>query len=343
MTTNIGTSAASYTGGRPNGAGPSPVGRVSLVWRVFAGNSVVLGVAILVLALSPATIKVPTGLDEAVVLVGGITAILLTNLVLLRRAFAPLTRLTDVMRRVEPLEPGRRIPVYGDDPEVFDLTRAFNEMLDRLEAERRDSALRSLAAQEGERRRVAQERHDEDGQTLTAIVLRLDRPSRRAPAELRGELAETREGARDSLEDVRRIAQRLRPEALEDLGLASALEALGDRLSDQDGVRIRMRLDHQVGALGPDVELVIYRVAQEAVTNALRHAQASEVLVELRRAPSMLILRVADDGIGIDGATPGWGLQGMRERALLVGGRLDVRSLTRGTEVRLQVGMEATE
>src|ERR687892_343967 len=103
-----------------------PLGHVSLAWRVFAGNSIVLGIAVLVLALSPATVKVPTQLDEAVVLVGGITAILLTNLLLLRRAFAPLSRLTELMRRVEPLEPGRRIPVYGDDPEVVDLPKAFN-------------------------------------------------------------------------------------------------------------------------------------------------------------------------------------------------------------------------
>src|ERR687892_2243691 len=162
-----------------------PLGHVSLAWRVFAGNSIVLGIAVLVLALSPATVKVPTELDEAVVLVGGITAILLTNLLLLRRAFAPLSRLTDLMRRVEPLEPGRRIPVYGDDPEVVDLTRAFNEMLDRLEAERRDSVRRSLAAQEGERRRVARELHDEVGQMLTAIVLRLNALERRSPSGLR--------------------------------------------------------------------------------------------------------------------------------------------------------------
>src|SRR5919106_5383123 len=173
-----------------------PLGHLSLAWRVFAGNSIVLGVAVLVLALSPATVKVPTELDEAVVLVGGIMAILLTNLLLLRRAFAPLARLTELMRRVEPLDPGNRIPVYGDDPEVVGLTRAFNEMLDRLEAERRDSVRRSLAAQEGDRRRVAQELPDEVGQTLTAIVLQLDRLWRSAPPQLRDELEETREEVR---------------------------------------------------------------------------------------------------------------------------------------------------
>lgn len=316
------------------------LGHLSLVWRVFAGNSVVLGIAVLVLALSPATVKVPTGLDEAVVLVGGITAMVLTNLLLLRRAFAPLSRLTELMRRVEPLEPGRRIPVYGDDPEVIDLTQGFNEMLDRLETERRDSVRRSLAAQEGERRRVAQELHDEVGQTLTAIVLQLDRLMRRAPRDLREELEEAREGARDSLRDVRRIAQRLRPEALEDLGLATALETLCHRVSDQSGLRVRAQVDRDTGDITPEMELVVYRVAQEALTNALRHARASEVLLQLRRGADALTLTVADDGLGTDGAQAGSGIQGMRERALLVGGRVVVRGLERGTEVRLQLPVE---
>src|SRR5919106_5827521 len=318
-----------------------PLGHTSLAWRVFAGNSVVLGIAVLVLALSPATVKVPTGLDEAVVLVGGITAILLTNLLLLRRAFVPLARLTELMRRVEPLDPGRRIPVYGDGPEVLDLTRAFNEMLDRLEAERRESARRSLAAQEDERRRVAQELHDEVGQTLTAIVLQLERLRRRAPEDLKNELEDVREGARGSLEDVRRIAQRLRPEALEDLGLSAALETLCDRLSEQSGIAVSAHLQRDAVSITPEMELVVYRVAQEAMTNALRHAQASNVQVELRRGNGRLTLRVLDDGVGLQRRDAGSGIQGMRERALLVGGRVHVRGLDRGTEVRLELPLAA--
>jgi two-component system sensor histidine kinase UhpB len=336
------TSPAAASGARRPGreAGASragSLGHLPLHWRVFAGNAAVLGVAVLVLALTPARVTVPTRLDEAVVLVGGITALLLTNLVLLRHAFAPLARLTELMRRVEPLDPGRRIPVYGDDAEVVELTRAFNEMLDRLEAERRDSVRRSLQAQEGERRRVAQELHDEVGQLLTAIVLRLNRLERGAPLNLRAELAEAREDARASLEDVRRIAQRLRPEALEDLGLTSALEVLCDRVAERGGIDVRTRLDADLSHVTPEIELVVYRVAQEALTNALRHAEASEVLVELRCDAGALTLRVMDDGRGVDGAPPGSGIQGMRERALLVNGRLAIRRLDRGTEVRLRL------
>jgi two-component system, NarL family, sensor histidine kinase UhpB len=342
MTTQTSATVGSTRSGKRGGQPSRALRRLSLPWRVFAGNSLVLGVAVVLLAVTPATVTVPTRLDEALVLVGGVTAILLTNLVLLRRTFAPLKRLTSLMRRVEPLEPGERIPVYGDDEDVVELTRAFNEMLDRLEAERRESARRSLEAQEGERRRVAQELHDEVGQALTAIVLQLDRVSRNAPPALRDELEEARESARDSLGDVRRIAQRLRPEVLEDLGLSNALQALCDRIAEHGDLRVRGLLSPDPGPLDPQVELVVYRVAQEALTNVLRHADAAEIVVELRRADGFLTLRVADDGVGLDHrANRGGGLQGMRERALLVGGRILVRELDPGTEVSLRLPVDS--
>jgi two-component system sensor histidine kinase UhpB len=135
----------------------------------------------------------PLVLWEAVVLVAGLAALLIVNLVSFRQVFTPLARLPELMRKVDLLQPARRIPIYGENVEVAELTRAFNDMLDRLEAERRESARRSLEALEGERRRVAQELHDEVGQALTAIVLQLDRMSRKAPTTLREELAEARE------------------------------------------------------------------------------------------------------------------------------------------------------
>jgi two-component system sensor histidine kinase UhpB len=311
---------------------------------VFLGNSIVLCIAIIILAFTPATVTIPTHLDEAVVFVGGLTAILLTNFALLRHAFAPLRRLTRMMSEVEPLKPGARIPVYGDDAEVVELTRAFNTMLERLEDERRYSARRSIEAQEGERRRVAQELHDEVGQTLTAIVLHLDRLSRRAPSELETELNETRESARESLEDVRRIAQQLRPETLEDLGLSNALQALCDRVAEHGHIRVDAEVDGVEAALAPESELVVYRVAQEALTNVLRHANAAQIVVELQRREADLLLRVADDGIGLDpNARPRGGLQGMRERALLVGGRVSVAAVNGGTEVTLRVPVDEAQ
>lgn len=314
----------------------------SLLTRVFVTNAAVLATAVLILALSPVTVSKPLSLGEAVVLVAGLTVLLIVNLVVFRRAFSPLVRLTEIMSRIDLLAPGRRVPVEAGDVEVANLALAFNEMLDRLESERRQSAHRSLVAQEGERRRVAQELHDEIGQSLTAVVLQLERIERAAPGELRDELAEVRELARGSLDEARHIAQRLRPEALDELGLQSALAALADRVADQGGLRVVRRLDSSLPPLTPEAELVIYRVAQEGLTNVLRHAGASEAVVVLRGGPQGVSLRVGDDGRGLDGAEPGAGFQGMRERALLVRARIEFRSKPEGgAEIRLDVPAEA--
>jgi two-component system sensor histidine kinase UhpB len=312
-----------------------------LLVRIFLTNAAVLTAAVLVLALSPATVSSPVLLWEAVVLVAGVTAVLIVNLAILRRAFESLGRLTELMRSVEPLRPGVRIPVYGHDREVKTLTAAFNEMLARLEGERRESVGRTLAAQEGERRRVAQELHDEVGQSLTAVVLQLERVGRsvRDPASS-GELEEARETARASLLDVRRIARALRPDVLEDLGLRSALMGLTERVSERGGVHVERRIERDL-QLDPERELVVYRVAQEALTNVLRHANASTAELALCRRGDMLTLSVIDDGQGIDGATPGTGVQGMRERALLVEGQLSIGPRRDGgTEVRLDLPLE---
>jgi len=308
----------------------------SLLARIFLTNAAVAAVAAAVLVLTPATVSSPAHLREVAVVVAGLSAILVVNLVLLRRAVAPLRRLTALMRSVEPLAPGRRVPVYGHETEIVELTRAFNEMLDRLEAERQDSVRRSLQAQEGERQRVAQELHDEIGQSLTAVVLQLDRLARIAPQGIDEELAEVREAARSSLEEVREVARRLRPEALDDLGLASALATLADRLSEHTGRRIDQRISGQLPAISPESEVVFYRVAQEGLTNAIRHAEASRIELTLNSDEAELVLSVKDDGSGINGAEMGAGLKGMRERALMIGARLDIDSTGQGTEVRLR-------
>ena len=313
---------------------------MSLRGRIFLTNAVVTVVAAVILLLTPATVSSPAHLREVAIVVGGLSAILVVNLLLLRRAFGPLERLTSLMRGVELLRPGRRVPVYGQEPEIVELTRAFNEMLDRLEAERQASVRRSLEAQESERLRVAQDLHDEVGQSLTAVMLQLDRLSRASPPGLRDEMAEAREAARASLEDVREIAKRLRPEALDDLGLPAALALLTDRLSEQTGAAIERRVEARLPELGSQVELVCYRIAQEALTNTLRHADASRIAVSLAASDGELILIVNDDGRGIDSAEPGSGIQGMRERALMIGARLEIDQSPRGgTEVTLRVAL----
>jgi two-component system sensor histidine kinase UhpB len=316
---------------------PRP-GSPTLTARVLVLNTVVMVGAVVLLAFGPATVSSPVHVRELAVLIAGVGAAVVANLLLVRRAFAPLEELTGVMRTIDPLVPGTRVRVRAGARETRQLAAAFNDMLERLEDERRESARRAVRAQEAERRRLARELHDELGQSLTGVLLQVDHAIRTPDAP---RLEEARETARRSLEDVRRIARDLRPDTLEELGLASALNALGTRLTRDTGVAVERELDGAVPELPADTEVVVYRVAQEALTNVARHAGASRVTLGLARPPGgRVVLTVDDDGPGLPaGASDaGRGITGMRERALLVRGRLELGSSPLGgTRVRLEV------
>ncbi|MEW2563887.1 HAMP domain-containing sensor histidine kinase [Streptomyces griseorubiginosus] len=310
---------------------------MSLFWRIFALNAVVLGSATALLLWAPVTVSVPVLLTEAVILVGGLVVMLVANAALLRIGLAPLDRLTRLMSTVDLLRPGQRLP-EGGHGQTAELIRTFNAMLERLEHERAASSARALSAQEAERRRIAQELHDEVGQSMTAILLSLERAADEADEPLRGELRQMQEITRGSLDEVRRLVRRLRPGVLEDLGLVSALTSLTGEFATHVALRVMRRFDTGLPALDQQTELVLYRVAQEALTNAARHAEADKVEVSLRHSGETVVLTVVDDGRGTQAAPEGAGMRGMRERALLVGATLNVTSQPRaGTEVRLTV------
>lgn len=307
-------------------------GYASLFWRLFIPNATVIVAACAVLFLEPANGRIP-------VLVGGSVLLMAVNLVLIRRTVQPLVRLAAIMQRVDPLVQGERLPLPRQHSEVRIVAEAFNEMLDRLESERQQSGTRILREREAERRRISAELHDQIGQVLTAIALQLDRLEARAPSdELRVECASAREGVLAALQDVRRLASELRPEALDALGLVPALRTLTSQLAERTGMRIDRTLATPLPTLSAEQELVVYRVAQEGLTNALRHAGATRIDVELEGRGTGVALAVRDDGCGIAGAThrPAGGIRTMQERALSVGADLHVGpGNAGGTEVRL--------
>jgi two-component system sensor histidine kinase UhpB len=316
----------------------SRLNSLPLFWRVFGTNAAVLVLAFLGLVFAPVTVSVPPATIELVVLASGLVCLLAINLALLHPAFRPLNELVETMRLHDPLSPGKRVRIDGG-PAVVALAQTFNEMLDRLESERRESARRALLVQEGERQRIARELHDEVGQTLTGVMLQVEGMAGTIPDELREQLDELRETARQGTEEVRRIVRRLRPEALEDLGLQSALAALATASGDQAKVRIERRLEH-AAPLSEEQELVVYRIAQEALTNVVRHANADEVELRLEHTDEDVILTVRDDGCGLASGVfrSSHGILGMRERAMLIGAQLTITSPpSGGTEVRLSI------
>jgi two-component system, NarL family, sensor histidine kinase UhpB len=274
-----------------------------------------------------------------------VAAVLAVRLLVLRRRFSPLETLIEEMEKVDLSRPGpllpRSIDGIGETEEVARIELAFLRMMDRLEAERRRAGSAALQAQEEERARVARDLHDEVNQSLTGLLLRLEAAREAAPPELEEQLAETKGLANQAMRELLSLARQLRPSALDDLGLAAATAGQVEQLARGE-MEAEFSADGDFSDLGDDAQLVVYRVAQEALSNAGRHSDARHVAVRLRRdeLDGGVKLEVADDGRGFafDEAEGGLGIAGMRERALLVGGELTIESRPgRGTTVRLSV------
>jgi two-component system, NarL family, sensor histidine kinase UhpB len=260
-----------------------------------------------------------------------------------RRRFAPLESLIEEMEKVDLNRPGPLLPEsidgVGETTEVERIELAFLRMMRRLEAERRRAGSAALRAQEEERARVARDLHDEVNQSLTGLLLRLEAVREAAPPELEPELAATRSLAGQAMQELLSLARQLRPTALDDLGLSAAIDGQVEQLR-RSGLTAELATEGNFSGLDDDVQLVVYRVAQEALANAARHSKASKVAVSLRHSGQRVDLEVADDGRGFafEQSERGLGIGGMRERALLIGGELTIESRPgHGTTVRLTI------
>jgi len=316
----------------------------SLLGQVLAANVVLVVLTILAASLA-------AGLDlsvqgqrwEFLVLAMAMVLTLCVNMMMLKRRFRPLERLIDRIERVDPAEPAAFEPGHEPFEEIDRLAQSFRRLLGRIEEERRRSGRLVLRAQEEERRRVARDLHDEVNQALTAILLRLEALACDSPPERAGDVAELKRLANQAMEELIGLARQLRPAALDDHGLVSAVEAQLKLFGVRAGVRTTMIARGDAGALDNDRQTAAYRIAQEAMTNAGRHAGPSEVNIELVvEADGRTEMRIKDDGRGFDPSShrgdSGLGLTGMAERARLVGGELDVRSApAAGTAITLRL------
>src|SRR4051794_36642565 len=191
-----------------------------LFLRVVAVNAVLLVVACAgtLLVMAPERFSFSSiAAEETILVVVVLAAVAILNVALLRHVFTPLERMAALARRFDPRRTGQRVPIDRNESEVTDVARAFNDMLERLEHERRATSRRVLEAQEGERLRVAQDLHDQVGQTLTAALLELEQVAGKVPADARPDVEAAQEIVQLGIEDLRRIARELRPEALDDL------------------------------------------------------------------------------------------------------------------------------
>jgi two-component system, NarL family, sensor histidine kinase UhpB len=327
------------------------LGGLPILYKVLIANAsivalgAVAGTWLTIQTVRHATEDQFLGLATTFVAVGIIVS-LIANYAVLRAAFRPLATLEQTALAVRGGDLSvRAAPTSFMDLQVAHLAETFNATLDELARDRAE--LRSLAsqvirAQEDERRRIARELHDDTAQVLFAQLLRLT-TLKASPDPTVNSMASTLEEMTvEALEGVRRLALELRPPALDDLGLTAALAELAQRFAEQLQIQIDFQARGLRGRLPAEVELVLYRVAQEALTNVAKHAGAGRVWLDVDRNGEDVTISIRDDGCGFDRATTvasdgrglGLGIFGMEERVALVGGRFRIWSRpSGGTEV----------
>ena len=326
--------------------------RTSLLSQIIAAN-VLMVVATLFIAIVVGGIDFESSGEsyEFVVIAVALVANLVVNMVMLRRYFQPLEALIRRLEAIDPAQPGRFDPPEDMAVEEIDrLAGSFRRLLGRIEAERRRSGRMVIRAQEEERKRVARDLHDEVNQALTAILLRLEALAQDAPPYLADQVIELKGLVNQAMDELLQLARQLRPSALDDHGLVPAIEGHLRAFSSKTGIQATLSARGQPQGLSDDQQTAVYRVVQEALSNAARHSGASSISVDLEAFKyGGVELRVMDDGKGFDpdarkNGTPdvtragGLGLDGMIERARLVGGHLQVESRPgSGTRIRLYI------
>jgi signal transduction histidine kinase len=289
----------------------------------------------------------------------------------------PLSKLGSSARMIAEGDFSARAEVKAKD-EVGMVARTFNEMADRvqsyagaLEESKRDleqkiqdrtaqlqemATLRGqllerlISAQEEERRRIARELHDEAGQALTMMMMDLARAIEALPAEAteaRERLTQSRSLAAQTLAELRKLIYDLRPEVLDQLGLVPAMRSYARSRLEAENIKTRLRfVGFARGRLSPEIEITLFRVIQEAVTNIIRHSSASKVSIEVTRVKSAVTATVSDNGKGFDAnaalqAPESWGLRGIRERVSVVGGEFSIESAVgQGTRILIKIPLD---
>lgn len=328
--------------------------RVPLFYKILIANaSIVIAAVVAGTALTASFVRAAPG-SSTLELMGlliaiGVVITVLVNAIILRVALSPLMHLGETATRVQTGELDARAPYSPvSDRELTQLTWTFNGMLDSLAMYRRrlrEIAARALKAEEAERKRIARELHDETAQTLAAILIQLRLARGAADSEARDAMLDgVKQELARALDGIRRFARGLRPPALDELGLVAAIDSHVRMLQEAVGLEIDFDADPIAGLLPPEAELALYRIVQESLSNAIRHARATGATVTVRREPERITATITDNGCGfvveqaMAGTNTGLGLFGMKERAGYIGGRLEIRSMPgEGTSVEIEI------
>jgi signal transduction histidine kinase len=314
-------------------------GRAGFARVGFSENSIQTALALLTSQMILTTVLVSA--------IGIVAAALLTWIVT-----RPILQLREAAEAVGRGDFDQRLDPWAND-EIGQLTAAFNVMTGELAQAEQERAereqLRSqllekvIAAQEDERRRIARELHDETGQALTSLMVRLQMMNQQCPLpEIKSQIEELRQLTAQTLEDVHNLSVELRPSVLDDLGLTAALERYIQEYGRRTAVDVDLVVLGLEDRLPPPVETALYRIVQESLTNIARHAQAETASVLLERRRDRVRVIIEDDGRGFDPRLVSngerLGLYGMRERAELLNGQLTIEStIGQGATIYIEV------
>ena len=342
--------------------------QLSLFEKVILANSIMLvGEALAGLWITSHNIEAHHYLIDTSFIVLATLLGLFVNILILRASFRPLFLLLATIREISAGKTHERATIMPSDSEISELAQSFNDMLDQMATAKREQTTLILRAQEEERRRLALELHDESSQNLTALLIYLEimgqqltalpntSISQEARAQLEGGLAGLTGIAQHTLDNIRTLAQQLRPSVLDDLGLHAALRWLAEDARQRLRLTVELSLEeveytlrHQQDIDASLYGTILFRIAQESLTNIARHAHAQHAWLTLKQEHDSICLVVRDDGSGFDTTKlpPGLGIFGMSERASQVGGTVLIQSQPgQGTTVqaRLPLLLHATK
>ena len=337
--------------------------RASILHKVLAGNAVVILVGAIGGTYLTQHLLTVSGHWLALFFAAiGITLSLVINYAILRNALRPMDALQHTVEHIDRGDTDVRALVEGiGDPQLQRFARALDTMLERLAAQTRlleanEARLRQLSGQvlsvqEEERKRIARELHDDTSGALARVLLNVEMCEDALPEDLR-EIREKMSGTRiltaQTLENVRKMIFDLRPTLLDDLGLAAAVHWYAKSNLEPADIQVQFEASSNLGRASPTIETALFRIAQEAITNIIRHADARHARIELAREQSRWVLVVQDDGRGFDAAATGeasgnhrWGLFGVQERVQLLGGAFSIQSsVGKGTTLRVEIPVE---
>lgn len=317
--------------------------RTPILYRIAIGNAIIIIIgAIIGTFLTHFLTDISATLWHFVIFASiGIILSLILNFTIIQLSLQPLRELRQIVNRIQAGQADvKQLTLDDTDPDIHHLTTALNSLISQLEASNQQLRVlseRVINAQEDERKRIARSLHDDTGQSLSTLMINLDRLEKHIPIdsdELVDRLRSIRQMAADSLDCLRSIIYDLRPAILDDLGLLPAIRWYAQTNLEEAGIQVKLDFPDELPSLPQPLTTTLFRVAQEGVNNIIRHSQAKSVSISLGAKENEVYLRIQDDGHGFNPAQIGnkaidmhhWGLIGIQERIELVGGKMSITS-----------------